>query len=84
MHDGAPCHGSRVVKKFLEEKNIRQLDWRGDSPNLNPIKNLWMLLKNKVSEKQPTNAKSLVTVIKEIWSKEISAEYCKKLIDSMP
>ena len=43
-----------------------------------------MLLKNKVSEKHPADAKSLVTAIKEIWTKKISAEYCKKLIDSMP
>ena len=43
-----------------------------------------MLLKNKVSEKQPTNAKSLVIAIKETWTKEIFAEYCKKLIDSKP
>ena len=26
MHGGAPRHWSRVVKKFLGEKNIRQLD----------------------------------------------------------
>ena len=43
-----------------------------------------MQLKNKVLEKQPTNTNSLVTIIKETWTKEISAEYCKKLIDSMP
>ena len=84
MHDGAPCHRSRVVKKFLGKKNIRQLNWPENSPDLNLTQNLWMLLKNKVSEKQPTNTKSLVTAIKEIWTKEISAEYCKKLIDSMP
>ena len=84
MHDGAPCHRSRVVKKFLGDKNIQLLEWFGNSPDLNQIENLWMLLKNKVSEKQPTNAKSLVTAIKEIRTKEISAEYCKKLIDSTP
>ena len=76
MHDVAPCHPSRVVKKFLGEKNIRQLEWPGNSPDLNPIENLWMLLKNKKSERQPTNAKSFVTAIKEIWTKEISTEYC--------
>ena len=43
-----------------------------------------MLLKNKVPEKQPINAKLLVTAMKEIWKKEVSAKYCKKLIDSMP
>ena len=40
MHDGAPCHRSRVVQKFLGEKNIRQLDWPGNSPDQNSIENL--------------------------------------------
>ena len=31
------------------------LEWPGSSPDLNPIKNLWSLMKNKVSEKHPTN-----------------------------
>ena len=70
MHDGAPCHRSRVVKKLFGEKNIRQLDWPGNSPDLNSIENLWMLLKNKVSEKKPTNAKSLVTASKKYGRKK--------------
>ena len=60
------------------------MDWPENRADPTPIENLWMLLKNKVSEKQPTNAKSLVTAIKDIWTKEISAEYGKMLIDSMP
>ena len=31
------------------------LKWPGSSPDLNPIKNLWSLMKNKVSEKHPTS-----------------------------
>ena len=49
-----------------------------------PIENLWTLMKNKVSEKQPTSGAELVKVIKEVWVKEISKEYCQSLIDSMP
>ena len=41
-------------------------------------------MKNKVSEKQPTSGAELVKVIKEVWVKEISKEYCQSLIDSMP
>ena len=70
MHDGAPCHRSRVAKKFSGEKNIRPLEWPRNSPNLNPIENLWMLLKNKVSKKQPTNAKSLLTASKKYGRKK--------------
>ena len=30
------------------------LEWPGSSSDLNSIKNLWSLMKNKVSEKHPT------------------------------
>ena len=38
--DVTPCHRSKVVKKFLEQKRIEMLEWPGNSPDLNPIENL--------------------------------------------
>ena len=41
-------------------------------------------MKNKVAEKHPLSAKDLVNVIKEVWMKEISQEFCRNLVHSMP
>ena len=41
----------------LEVEKIQILDWPRNSPDLKPIENLWNVLKDKVSEKQPTNTR---------------------------
>ena len=58
------------------------LAWK--QPDLNPIENLWTILKNKVSEGQPNNAKMLEQAIKEVWVRDISLAYCRNLVESMP
>ena len=53
MQDGAPAHRSKIVTKFLEDNNIRVLEWPGNSSDLNPIENAWNFLKNIIQEKRP-------------------------------
>ena len=84
MQDGVPCHRAKIVTQFLKAQKINILDWPGNSPDLNPIENLWTILKNKVSERQPINAKMLEQAIKEVWVRDISPAYCRNLVESMP
>ena len=84
MHDGAPCHRFKIVKKFLEVNHVITLEWPGNSPHLNPIENLWAKMKDLAAVKQPSGGRSLIKAIKKVWVKEISADYCNSLITSMP
>ena len=84
MQDGAPCHGSKIVSEFLKKKKIKTIDWPGNSPDLNPIENVWSLLKNKVADRQPTSAQEMETAIQLVWIHEITPEYCRNLVESMP
>ena len=69
MHYGAPCHRSKIVKKFLEENHVTALDWPGNSPDLNLIKNFWAKMKDLVAEKQPSSGKTLIQNIKKLIQK---------------
>ena len=83
MQDSAPFHNSKLVSDFLK-KNIKTLDWPGNSPDFNPIENLSAILKEKVADKHPTSAKDMKMTIKCIWMQKITTEYCKHLIHSIP
>ena len=36
-----------------------------------------------MAEKQPTNLDTLQSAIEEVWTQEITAEYCQKRVSSM-
>ena len=60
MQDGTPCHRSNVDVTSLAKNRVKVLDWPGNSPDLNPIDNLWTEMKDKVAEIEPPSAKDLV------------------------
>ena len=52
---------------WFHTKNVTMLKWAGNSPDLNPIKNLQTLIKIKVFTSNPTTLDELKQIIKEIW-----------------
>ena len=59
MQDNAPCHKEKVVMSYLSEQDFEIMDWPPQSPDLNPIENLWKTLGVKVMERNPTNTEDL-------------------------
>ena len=66
MHNGAPCHQTKLVKIFLEQESIQMSEWPGNSPDLNPIENRMDIMKNKVLEKDPTSLSALQLAIESM------------------
>lgn len=81
--DNAACHRGRIVKAYLHEVGIPTMTWPPQSPDLNPIENVWWELKKRVQAAKPATTDQLSIAIKNSWS-EIPVELCKQLVQSMP
>ena len=82
MQDNDPKHTSRVAKAFFEEKRINWWRTPPESPDLNPIEDLWHELKYYLESKvKPTTKQELVDGIKKFWAKKITVEKCNKYVD---
>ena len=43
-----PKHTSKVVAKWLKDNKVKVLEWLSQSPDINPIENVWAELKKHV------------------------------------
>ena len=82
QQDNAPCHKAYSVKQWLGANSIRMLDHPPQSPDLNPIENVWGIIKKSLEKKKSKNKIDLTQNIKESWNK-ISKEICANCIDHL-
>ena len=47
MQDNAPCHKAKTVLSFLEEERIAVMKSSQQSPDRNPIENVWKIIGEK-------------------------------------
>ena len=67
QQDNDAKHTSRLAKNFLRDNMPEIIDWPSNSPDLNPIENLWSIVKRNVERKMPKNISDLRRFMVEEW-----------------
>ena len=93
IHDNAPCHKAAKVTKFLKKQRLPIMKWLAQSPDLNPIENLWIDLKECFHSRciqlglkpstRPEVLEKYAGILRELWNEQ-GMELITKLIKSMP
>ena len=81
MQDNTPCHKTMVVMNFLKAENVTVMDLPPQSPDLNPIENVWKTLGECSKARNPKTTEQLWNALQEEWNK-ITQQDINKLISS--
>ena len=85
MEDSAPVHTCKAANDFMISHGMESLPHPAQSPDMNPIKHVWGILKRRVNARGEIseNEEELGRVLLEEWDK-IELWNINSLINSMP
>jgi transposase len=65
--DLVPCHNSKLAKSVFTQQHLKVLEWPGNSPDLNPIENLWAIIKACISKMDCRTKTKLTESVMKVW-----------------
>jgi hypothetical protein len=83
QEDNDPKHTSKLCKQFHVDHKTNRIDWPAQSPDLNPIENLWSILDQRCKDRRVNTTNELFACLTNEWNK-LPISLLTNLVDSMP
>jgi hypothetical protein len=80
--DNDSKHRSNICKQFIDESIPHLLDWPSNSPDANPVENIWSIVKRNVEKRKPMNIDELELFLAEEFE-NIDINVVKNCVMSM-
>ena len=82
IRDNASYHCSQQTKEWIKKNKVKEiLDWPPNSPDLNPIENVWGIIKRELQKENISKRSILINRIKEIYE-NIPYKYIENIVES--
>lgn len=83
QQDNDPKHTAIIVREFIQDEEIPTFNWPAQSPDLNPIENLWSILDQRLKRRQVNTCEELFDALNHEW-KRLPIDLLDRLVSSMP
>ena len=80
--DNDSKHDSKMAKEFYKKNKLKKMEWSSNSPDLNPIENVWALMKKNINKHDTKKISELIELVDTTWD-EIDQEVIQNCIESM-
>ncbi|KAI0993050.1 hypothetical protein K3495_g15134 [Podosphaera aphanis] len=90
MHENAAVQKGRPAREYLYANGVESIPWPANSPDINPIENVWNMMKYYIQERYPEfeqrrqrNREEVRSIVLEAWYHSTTVKMLSRLMESM-